>query len=121
MMSVRRIKVGARMSQAVVHASVVTTAGQVALNAAGESAAAQTKDILDAIDGLLTEAGTDKSNLLSANIWLSDMADFKAMNEVWDAWVVEGHTPTRACVESKLAAPQFIVEIAVTAAIVSGN
>ncbi len=118
-MSIKRIKVGSRMSQAVVHGSVVYTAGQVALNARGEGAAAQTRDILDAIDGLLAEAGTDKSNLLTANIWLSDMADFKAMNEVWDAWVVEGNTPTRACVESKLAAPQFNVEIAITAAIVA--
>ncbi|MCZ6502592.1 MAG: RidA family protein [Gammaproteobacteria bacterium] len=116
-MSVKRIKVGARMSQAVVHGNVVRTAGQVALNAPGKDAAEQTKDILDAIDGLLAEAGTDKSNLLTANIWLADMADFKAMNQVWDAWVAEGNTPTRACVESKLAAPQFNVEIAVTAAI----
>ncbi|MCH7741455.1 MAG: RidA family protein [Proteobacteria bacterium] len=118
-MGIRRIKVGPRMSQAVVQGNVVHTAGQVALNAAGEGAAEQTKDILAAIDSLLAEAGTDKSNLLTANIWLSDMADFKAMNEVWDAWVVKGNTPTRACVESKLAAPQFNVEIAVTAAITS--
>ncbi len=116
-MSIKRIKVGPRMSQAVVHGNVVHTAGQVALNAPGEGAAEQTKDILDAIDGLLAEAGTDKSNLLTANIWLADMGDFKAMNEVWDAWVAEGETPTRACVESKLAAPQFNVEIAVSAAI----
>lgn len=116
-MSVKRIKVGPRMSQAVVHGNMVYTAGQVALNAAGESAGEQTKDILAAIDGLLAEAGTDKSNLLTANIWLADMNDFRAMNEIWDVWVVEGATPTRACVESKLAAPQFTVEIAVTAAI----
>ncbi|MFT6752514.1 MAG: enamine deaminase RidA (YjgF/YER057c/UK114 family), partial [Candidatus Azotimanducaceae bacterium] len=68
-------------------------------------------------DALLLEAGTDKSNLLSANIWLSDMDDFSAMNEVWDAWVVEGAAPTRACVESKLASPKFTVEIAVTAVV----
>jgi len=105
------------MSQAVVHANVVYTAGQVALNAAGESADKQTEDILASIDNLLAEAGTDKSNLLTANIWLADIMDFAAMNGVWDAWVAEGATPTRACVESKLAAPQFTVEIAVTAAI----
>ncbi len=116
-MSIKRIKVGPRMSQAVIHGNVVATAGQVALNAAGEDAAAQTTDILKSIDALLAEAGTDKSNLLTATIWLADMADFNAMNSIWDAWVVEGHTPTRACVESKLAAPQFTVEIAVTAAI----
>lgn len=116
-MTIKRIKVGKRMSQAVVHNGVVVTAGQVALNAAGESATAQTTDILASIDALLTEAGTDKSRLLSATIWLSDMQDFAAMNEVWDAWVVPGETPTRACVESRLAAPQFTVEISVTAAV----
>jgi len=116
-MSIRRIKCGPRMSQAVVHGDMVYTAGQIAMNAAGESAGKQTEDILAAIDALLAEAGTDKSKLLSANIWLSDMNDFAAMNEVWDVWVVEGATPTRACVESKLAAPQFTVEIAVTAVI----
>ena len=116
-MSIKRIKVGPRMSQAVVHGNVVYTAGQVALNAAGEDAAALTRDILNAIEGLLGEAGTDKSKLLTANIWLADMADFKDMNSIWDAWVAENNTPTRACVESKLAAPQFTVEIAVTAAV----
>jgi enamine deaminase RidA (YjgF/YER057c/UK114 family) len=116
-MSIKRIKVGPRMSQAVVHGNVVYTAGQVAQNAAGEDAAAQTRDILAAIDGLLDEAGTDKSKLLTANIWLADMADFKGMNSIWDAWVAENNAPTRACVESKLAAPQFTVEIAVTAAV----
>ena len=113
---IKRIKVGARMSQAVVYGGICSTADQVALNAAGEDAAAQTTDILNSIDALLAEAGTDKSNLLTATIWLADMADFQAINDVWDAWVVEGATPTRACVESKLAAPQFTVEIAVTAA-----
>jgi len=116
-MSIKRIKVGPRMSQAVVHGNVVSTAGQVALNAAGEDAGEQTKDILNSIDGLLEEAGTDKTKILTATIWLADMADFGAMNEIWDAWVSEGNTPTRACVESKLAAPQFTVEIAITAAI----
>jgi enamine deaminase RidA (YjgF/YER057c/UK114 family) len=105
------------MSQAVVHGDMVYTAGQVAINAAGENATKQTEDILASIDALLAEAGTDKSKILSANIWLSDMNDFSAMNEVWDAWVVAGATPTRACVESKLAAPKFTVEIAVTAVV----
>ncbi|MBL4679568.1 MAG: RidA family protein [Pseudomonadales bacterium] len=116
-MSIKRIKCGSRMSQAVVHGGLVYTAGQVAQNAAGESATKQTEDILKSIDILLAEAGTDKSKLISANIWLSDISDFSSMNEVWDAWVVEGATPTRACVESKLAAPQITVEIAVTAVV----
>ena len=116
-MSIRRIDVGARMSQCVVHGDTVYTAGQVAQNAAGASVAEQTADILAAIDRLLGEAGTDKTKLLTANIWLSDMATFNEMNEVWDAWVSPGNTPCRACVESRLANPKFTVEIMVTAAL----
>ena len=116
-MSIKRIKVTPRMSQAVVHGNIVYTAGQVALKAAGEDAGEQTKDVLNSIDSLLEEAGTDKTKILTTNIWLADMADFGAMNEVWDAWVSPDNAPTRACVESRLAAPQFTVEIAVTAAI----
>ncbi len=116
-MSIKRIKSGERMSQAVVHGNLVYTAGQVAQNAGGESVTEQTKDILNAIDGLLAEAGSDKSKLISATIWLSDIGTFAEMNAVWDAWVSPGNTPARACVESKLAAPQFTVEIGVIAAI----
>lgn len=114
-MSIKRIKSGDRMSQAVVHGGTVMTAGQVAQNAKGGSVAEQTTDILNAIDGLLSEAGTDKSQLLTATIWLSDIGTFAEMNGVWDAWVSPGNAPTRACVESKLASPDFTVEIAVTA------
>ena len=116
-MSIKRIKVGDRMSQAVIFNGTVTTAGQVALGSPGEPVKEQTENILATIDMLLAEAGTDKSKAISATIWLSNMDDFAAMNEVWDAWVSPGNTPTRACVESKLAAPQFIVEIAIVAAI----
>ena len=116
-MTLKRIQVGERMSQAVIHGNTVYTAGQVALGAPGESAADQTRDILSRIDALLLEAGTDKSKLISATIWLSDMSTFNEMNEVWDAWVTPGDTPARACVESKLAAPQFTVEIGVIAAL----
>ena len=105
------------MSQAVVHGGICYTAGQVAKGAPGASAADQTRDILAAIDGLLKEAGTDKSKLLTAQIWISNIGDFAEMNSVWDTWVSPGNAPTRACVESKLASPDFIVEIAVTAAI----
>jgi len=116
-MAITRIKSGDRMSQAVVHNGIVSTAGQVAQNARGANAADQTKDILKAIDELLDAAGTDKSNLLTATIWLSNIGDFEEMNAVWDAWVSAGNAPTRACVESKLASPDFTVEIAVTAAV----
>jgi enamine deaminase RidA (YjgF/YER057c/UK114 family) len=105
------------MSQAVVHNGVVSTAGQVALKAAGKDAGTQTQAILDSIDGLLAEAGTDKSSLLTATIWLSNMDYFGDMNEVWDAWIDKAAPPTRACVESKLASPKFVVEIAVTASV----
>lgn len=115
--SIKRIDSGERMSQAVVHGNMVYTAGQVAQNAPGESVTAQTTDILKAIDRLLAEGGTDKSKLLTATIWLSDIGSFAEMNTVWDAWISPGNAPTRACVESKLASPKFTVEIQVTAAI----
>jgi enamine deaminase RidA (YjgF/YER057c/UK114 family) len=104
------------MSGAVVHGDTVYLAGQVAQNAAGQSVSEQTKDILAIIDGLLAEAGTDKSKLLMANIWLTDIGTFQEMNAVWDAWVSPGNAPARATVEAKLAAPQYTVEIAVIAA-----
>jgi len=114
---IKRIAPGNRMSQAVVYGNLVFLAGQVALRAPGASVADQTKDILAKTDELLAEAGTDKSKILSASIWLTDIATFNEMNEVWDAWVAPGNTPARACVESKLAAPQYTVEIAVIAGI----
>lgn len=117
MTDIKRIDVGDRMSQAVIHGNTVYTAGQVALRAPGASVADQTKDILARIDELLAQAGSGKEKLLTATIWLSDMATFAEMNSVWDAWVAPGHTPGRACVESRLAAPQFTVEIQVVAAI----
>ncbi len=116
-MTIKRIGVGARMSQAVVHNGTVYTAGQVAQGAPAASIADQTADILASIDKLLAEAGSDKSKLISAMIWITDMGDFAEMNDVWDAWVSPGNTPGRACVESKLAAPQFNVEIGVIAAV----
>jgi len=118
-MSIKRIDVGPRMSQAVVHGNTVYTAGQVAQNAPGGTVTEQTKDILAAIDRLLGKAGTDKSNILTATIWLADISDFDEMNAVWDSWVSPGNTPGRACVESKLASPKFTVEIGITAGLAS--
>ncbi len=117
MTDIKRIEVGPRMSQAVVHGNLVFLAGQVAQGAPGDSVTEQTMDILARIDELLAEAGTDKTKLLSATLWITDMATFNEMNAVWDAWVAPGNTPARACVEAKLAAPQFNVEIAVVAAL----
>jgi enamine deaminase RidA (YjgF/YER057c/UK114 family) len=117
-MSIKRLHPGPRMSQAVIHGDVAYLAGQVANNAKGQSVTEQTKDILAAIDGLLKESGTDKSKLLTAQIWLTDMGTFAQMNAVWDGWVSAGNAPARATVQSPaLAAPGYDVEIMVTAAI----
>ena len=112
-MTIQRIQPGPRMSQAVVHGDTVYRAGQVA---GGASVAEQSRAALQQVDELLSAAGTDKSKLLTANIWLSDMSTFNEMNAVWDGWVSPGNTPARATVEAKLAAPAYVVEIMVTAA-----
>ncbi|MEK0165348.1 RidA family protein [Phaeobacter sp. JH20_36] len=114
MTQIERSHTGPRMSQIVKHGDTIYLAGQV--GTAGASVAQQTQDCLDNIDRLLAEAGSDKTRILQCTIWLSDMADFAAMNEVWDAWVPEGHTPARACGEAKLARPEFLVEMIVVAA-----
>ena len=115
-MKVERHEVGARMSKVVVHGDTVYLAGIVADAAKGKSMTEQTRDILSQIDGFLRKAGTDKSKLLSANIWITDMANFAEMNAQWDAWVSPGNTPARATVEAKLASPDYKVEIMVVAA-----
>jgi enamine deaminase RidA (YjgF/YER057c/UK114 family) len=115
-MSVERKEVGPRMSQIVIHGNTVYLAGIVAHQNAGKSVTEQTREILGTIDRYLREAGSDKSKLLSANIWLTDIATFNEMNAVWDAWVAPGNTPARATVEARLAAPQYKVEIMVVAA-----
>ncbi len=111
-MSIERIGVGPRMSQAVVHGHTIYLAGQVADKVAGGSVGDQTREILDAIDGLLAKAGSDKTHILSATIYLADIGTFAEMNAIWDGWVAKGHTPARATLEAKLAAPAYRVEIA---------
>ena len=115
-MSIERHEVGARMSKAVAHGNTVYLAGIVANEPKGKSVTEQTRDILSQIDGLLAKAGSDKSKLLSANIWITDMANFAEMNAVWDGWVSPHNTPARATVEARLAAPDYKVEIMVVAA-----
>ncbi|MFO1352740.1 MAG: RidA family protein [Gammaproteobacteria bacterium] len=115
-MTIQRLHIGNRLSQAVIHGDTVYLAGQVADKAAGGSVEEQTKEILANIDKLLAEAGSDKTKMLMANVWLANIADFSAMNSVWDAWVPQGNTPARACVEARLAASKYTVEIAVIAA-----
>ena len=114
-MPIQRIQPGKRLSAAVVNGDTIYIAGQIAGDTTAD-AAGQTKQILAKIESLLREAGSDKSKLLSANIWLADVASYDAMNKVWDAWVTPGSPPARATVGSPLAGPQFLVEIAAIAA-----
>jgi enamine deaminase RidA (YjgF/YER057c/UK114 family) len=116
-MTLKRINPGKRMSAAVIHDGMAYLAGLVAEKTKGQSVKAQTAEILSDIDAILKQAGTTKSNIVKANIWLTDMNTFAHMNEAWDAWVPQGATPARATVESKLAAPGYDVEIMVEAAI----
>jgi enamine deaminase RidA (YjgF/YER057c/UK114 family) len=115
-MSIQRFDTGPRMSQVVIHGDTVYLAGVVANNAGGESVTKQTQAVLATIDSHLKKAGSDKSKLLSATIYITDMKNFAEMNAVWDGWVSAGNTPARATVEAKLASPQYSVEIMVTAA-----
>src|SRR5690349_7223275 len=115
MSAIRRIEAGPRMSQAVVHGNTVYLAGQV--GEGGGSVAAQTTEILATIERLLKEVGSDKSKILQAIIWLADIKDFAEMNTVWEKWLGGKDAPARATGEAKLVAPEFKVEIIVTAAV----
>lgn len=113
-MTIKRFHIGPRMSQVVIHGRTIYFAGQVA-DDPHPSVREQTRQILAKIDRLLAEAGSDRSKILSANVWLSDIGRFAEMNEVWDAWVAPGATPARATVEAKLARPANLVEVMVVA------
>ncbi len=113
---IKRLETGPRMSQAVVHGNTVYLAGQVADDPSVD-VAGQTRQILASIDKLLAAAGSDKTRILSTTIYLANIGTFAQMNSEWDAWVPQGHTPARATVEAKLAAPQYKVEIQVIAAV----
>lgn len=115
MTEIKRIGVGPRMSDAVIHGGTVYLAGQVADDPSAD-VKGQTQQVLDAIDRLLAQAHSDKTKILQAQIFLAHIDDFAAMNQVWDAWVPKGHTPARATVEAKLATPKYLVEIKVIAA-----
>ncbi len=113
---IQRYEVGPRMSEMAVHNGVAYLAGQVADDASA-GIEGQTRQVLEAVDALLAEAGSHKSKILRAQIFLVDLADFAAMNEVWEAWVMPGHTPPRATVQAALANPDWKIEIVVTAAV----
>ena len=106
----------ARMSQVAVHNGTVYLAGQVPADAT-VGMRGQTEQVLARIDELLAQAGTSKEHLISAQVWVTDMAEFAEMNDVWEAWVVPGHPPVRAALEAKLAKPEWKVEIMVVAAL----
>lgn len=113
---IQRIEAGPRMSEASIHNGVAYLAGQVPTDATA-GIEEQTRQVLAEIDALLAQAGTDKTRILRAQIFLADIADFAGMNRAWDQWVVPGQAPARATVEAKLADPLWKVEIVVTAAI----
>ncbi|CAN7277320.1 RidA family protein [Trinickia sp. LjRoot230] len=114
-MAVTRYHVGKRLSEIAIHNGTVYLAGQIAEDPT-QDIAGQTREVLGHIDRLLAEAGSDKTHLLSVQIYLSDMANFPGMNAVWDEWVAPGATPPRATVEAKLANPACLVEVVVVAA-----
>jgi enamine deaminase RidA (YjgF/YER057c/UK114 family) len=116
MSSIERLESGPRMSQAVIYNGIVYRAGQVAADCPGAPVKEQARNILERTDKLLAAAGSDKTKLLQVTIWLADMRTFDDMNSVWDKWVPAGHTPARATVEAKLAAPGYTVEMSFIAA-----
>ena len=113
---IQRMEIGARMSEVAVHNGTIYLAGQVASDARADIQG-QTRQILAEIDTWLARAGSDKSKILMAQIFLTNLADFAGMNEVWDAWVVPGQTPPRATVQAALAKPGWKIEVVVTAAV----
>ncbi len=115
-MSISRQHTSSRMSQIVIHGNTIYLAGQVADDKSADITL-QTQQVLDKIDILLAEAGSSKSNILSAQIWLTSIGHYSEMNSIWDAWVPEGNAPARACIEARLAAPEYLVEIGVIAAL----
>ena len=115
-MTITRFKPGKRLAAAVRHNDTLYLAGQVADTSTG-SVEVQTREVLAKIDALLAEAGTDKSKLLSLNIYLANIADFAAMNSVYDTWVDTANVPARATIEARLADPDLRVEIQGIAAI----
>lgn len=114
-MSIQRFHVGPRLSETAIFNRVVYLAGQIP-DDASQDIAGQTAQVLAHIDRLLAEAGSDKSRILSCQIFLSDISLISGMNQVWDAWVAQGNTPPRATVEAKLANPAWLIEVVVTAA-----
>lgn len=119
-MTISRHETGVRMSRAVVHHDTIYLCGQVAEDRHADITG-QTETMLAKVDALLESVGSDRNHMLSATLYLKDMALFEAMNRVWDAWVPEGKAPARACVEARMASPELLVEISVVAAVIPGK
>ena len=115
-MSIERQETKQRMSRIVIHNDTIYLCGQVCADST-KDIREQTQTMLDKVDALLLQAGSDREHMLSATVYVRDMKDFAAMNEVWDAWVPEGHAPARACVEARMARPELLVEVSVIAAV----
>lgn len=114
-MEIKRLHVGKTLSEVAIHNGTVYLAGQIAEDLT-QDIAGQTREVLGHIDRLLAEAGSDKTRILMCQIFISDLKNFAGMNEVWNEWVPEGNSPPRATVEAKLAKPEWLVEMVVTAA-----
>jgi len=114
-MEITRLHVGKRLSEVAIHNGTIYLAGQIAEDTT-QGIAGQTREVLGHVDRLLAEAGSDKTCILSCQIYIADMKDFAGMNEVWDDWVPAGHTPPRATVEAKLANPACLIEVVIVAA-----
>ena len=117
MAEITRLQSNPRLSMGVVHGGTVYLAGQVAIDNGGGSVTDQTREILERIDALLAEAGTDKSRILSCNLYVADIATMPEVNALWDPWVAPGCAPARTTIEAKLASPRYAVEISVIAAV----
>lgn len=113
---IQRFEIGPRLSEMAIHNGTLYLAGQIPEDTSVDIRG-QTRQVLESIDALLAQAGSDKSRILHAQIFLPDLGDLAAMNEVWEAWVVPGHTPTRATVQAALANPNWKIEVVVTAAV----
>ena len=114
-MTITRMEIGTRMSKIVINNGTIFLCGQVPDNT-DEGIKAQTANMLAKVEDLLQQAGSDIEHILSATLYVRDMKDFAAMNEIWDAWVPEGHAPARACVEAHLARPELLCEVSIVAA-----
>lgn len=115
MPSIQRQETKPRMSRIVIHQGTIYLCGQVCADAT-QGITHQTQTMLDKVEQLLVDAGSDKQHMLSATLYLKNMQDFAAMNAVWDNWIPEGHAPARACVQAAMARPELLVEVSIIAA-----